>query len=135
MIHVMRIKTRFQRSYDHRLRDLVRLSGDMTVATDLGVPRSTARGWLRRAPRRVVSLNVLDSRETELQHEILRLRRRIQKLTSLLQLTLVLLRVSGFTLARERLPDGTDKLKILKALDRARVLRTSDLSVGVQGTF
>ena len=58
--------------------------------------------------------------ETELQHEILQLRRRIQKLTSLLRLEVVLLRVSGFTLARERLPAGTDKIKILKALKHAR---------------
>jgi hypothetical protein len=30
--------------YDHRLRDLVRHTGDVTIATDPGVPRSTARG-------------------------------------------------------------------------------------------
>ena len=120
MIHSMRIKTRFQRSYDHRLRNLVRLSGDMTVATDLGVPRSTARGWLRKTPRRVVSLNVTDSRENELQHEILQLRRRIQKLTSLLRLVVVLLRVSGFTLTRERLPDGTDKWQSTQLIPASR---------------
>jgi hypothetical protein len=32
----------------HRLRDLVLNTGDMTIATDRGVPRSTARGWRRR---------------------------------------------------------------------------------------
>jgi hypothetical protein len=30
----------------------------MTIATDLGVPRSTARGWLGKAPKVVVSLDV-----------------------------------------------------------------------------
>jgi len=35
-----------QQRYDHRLRDLVHRTGDVTIATDLGVPRSTARGWL-----------------------------------------------------------------------------------------
>jgi hypothetical protein len=34
--------------------DLVQRTGDVTVATDLGVPRSTARGWLGAAPTVVV---------------------------------------------------------------------------------
>ena len=40
---------RLQQRYDHRLRDLVHGTGDMTIVTDLGVPRSTARGWLGKA--------------------------------------------------------------------------------------
>jgi hypothetical protein len=46
----------------------------MTLATDLGVPRSTARGWLGKAPKVVVSLDVTDLRESELQQEVLELR-------------------------------------------------------------
>ena len=49
---------RRQRRYDHRLRELVHLTGDVTIATDVGVPRSTARGWLRQPPQAVVSLEV-----------------------------------------------------------------------------
>ena len=37
---------RTQRRYDHRLRDLVRTTGDIELATRIGVPRSTARGRL-----------------------------------------------------------------------------------------
>jgi hypothetical protein len=106
--------------YDHRLRDLVRHTGDVTIATDLGVPRSTARGWLREEPRVVVSLHVTNLRTSELQQEIVALRRRVRKLTALLRLTLALLRSSGFTLAHERLPDGRDKVRILRAVDRTR---------------
>ena len=51
MIIRMTTSRRPQRRYDHRLRDLVHSTGDATIATDLGVPRSTARGWLRKAPR------------------------------------------------------------------------------------
>jgi hypothetical protein len=47
---------------------------------DLGVPRSTARGWIGRAPNVVVSLDVTDLRASELQQEVLELRRRIKKL-------------------------------------------------------
>ena len=109
-----------QKRYDHRLRELVQRTGDLTIATDLGVPRSTTRGWLRTAPTVVVSLDVADLTELELRQEVLTLRRRVQKLAALLRLALVLLRISGFTLAGERLPDGPDKRRILCAIDQAR---------------
>src|SRR5215471_742283 len=59
-----------QKRYDHRLRELVRRTGDLTIATDLGVPRSTARGWLRTPPTVVVSLDVADMTERELRQEV-----------------------------------------------------------------
>ena len=65
-----------QQRYDHRLRTLVQRTGDVTVATDLGVPRSTARGWLGAAPTVVVCLDV-DLTEPELRQEVLKLRRAI----------------------------------------------------------
>ena len=68
----------------------------------------------------VVSLQVADLTELELRQELLTLRRRVQKLAALLRLALVLLRVSGFTLSGERLLDGRDKLRILRAIDQAR---------------
>src|SRR5262245_56021709 len=120
MIVRMTTTGRAQQHYDHRLRDLVQRTGDVAIATALGVPRSTARGWLRRAPKVVVSLDVTNLGTSELQHEILELRRRVRKLTALLRLALALLRSSGFTLTHERLPDGRAKIGILRAVDRAR---------------
>ena len=112
--------TRPQQRYDHRLRELVQRTGDVTVATDLGVPRSTARGWLGAVPTVVVSLEVADLTEPELRQEVLKLRRRVRKLTALLRLALALLRTSGFRLTGARLPDGRAKRRILRAVDRAR---------------
>ena len=109
---------RHQQCYDHRLRNPVQRTGDVTVAS--GVPRSKAREWLGKAPKIVVSLEVTDLRASELQQEALELRRRVKKLTALLRLTLALLRSSGFTLTHERLPDGRAKTRILSAVDRAR---------------
>ena len=109
-----------QQRYDHRLRELVQRTGDLTIANGLGVPRSTSREWLRTPPTVVVSLAVADLTERELRQEVLKLRQRVQKLAALLRLALVLLRVSGFTLAGERLPDRPDKLRILRAIDQAR---------------
>ena len=99
---------------------LVQRTGDVTVATDLGVPRSTARGWLGTTPTVVIGLDVVDLTEPELRREILRLRRRVQKLTALLHLVLALLRTSEFSLSGERLPEGRAKMRILRAVDRAR---------------
>jgi len=107
---------RHQQRYDHRLRDLVQRTGDATIATTLGVPRSTARGWLRTAPTVVVGLDVANLKTSELQQEVLLLRRRVKKLTALLRLALALLHTSGFRLAHERLPDGRAKVRILRAV-------------------
>jgi putative transposase len=118
---IIRMTTRSgQQRYDHRLRDLVQRTGDLTIATDLGVPRSTARGWLGATPRVVVSLEAADLTEPELRQEILKLRRRVEKLAALLRLALALLRASGFSLSTARLPEGKAKLRILSAIDRAR---------------
>jgi putative transposase len=120
MIIRMTTMARPQQRYDHRLRDLVQRTGDVTIATSLGVPRSTARGWLGAAPTVVVSLEVANLTEPELRQEILRLRRRVEKLAALLRLALALLQTSGFRLSGERLPDGQAQLRILRAVDRAR---------------
>ena len=77
---------RTQQRYEHRLRNLVQRTGDVTVATNLGVPRSTARGWLGAASTVVVGLDVADLTEPELRQVVLKLRRRVRKLTALLRL-------------------------------------------------
>jgi putative transposase len=120
MITRMTTRSGRQRSYDHRLRDLVQRTGDLTIATDLGVPRSTARGWLGAAPRVVVSLEMAELTEPELRQEILKLRRRGEKLAALLRLAMALFRASGFSLSTARLPEGEAKLRILSAIDHAR---------------
>jgi hypothetical protein len=83
MIILMTTSRRPQQRYDHRLRDLVHSARDVTIATDLGVPRSTARGWLRKAPRVAVSLDMTNLKTSELQQEILELRQRVRKLTGI----------------------------------------------------
>jgi hypothetical protein len=61
-----------------------------------------------------------DLTEPELCQEILKLRRRVQKLAALCRLVLALLQASGFTLSRKRLPDGRAKRRLLRAIDQAR---------------
>ena len=66
MIIRMTTASRPQQRYDHRLRDLVQRAGDLTIATKLGVPRSTARGWLRVAAKPKVGLRT--TRADEMWH-------------------------------------------------------------------
>src|SRR5215472_5806556 len=120
MIISMPTIARSQQRYDHRLRNLVQRTGDVTVATDLGVPRSTARGWLGETPTVVVCLDVTELTDPELRQEVVKLRRRVRKLTALLRLVLAVLQASGFRLTVARLPEERDKLRILRAVHRAR---------------
>src|SRR5262245_48143505 len=98
MIIRMTSTGRRQRRYDHRLRDLVQRTGEVTIATDLGVPRSAARGWLANGQTFVVSLDVTNLKAMQLQQEVLELRRRVKKLTALLRLALALLGRHGVPL-------------------------------------
>jgi hypothetical protein len=50
----MPTETRTQRCYDHRLKELVRTTGNIDIALESGFPRSTACGWLNRSCAEVV---------------------------------------------------------------------------------
>ena len=115
MISCMTTRSRRQQRYDHRLRELVQRTGNVAIATALGVPRSTARGWLVAGPTDVISLQGDDRTVQDLRQEILKLRRRVEKLAALLRLALALIHTCGFNLSRERLPDGHAKLRILRS--------------------
>ncbi len=75
-------KTRIQQRYDHRLRDLARSTGNIGHATRRGVPRSTARGWLRSNCTNVVTVDIVDLDVLRLQHEVLALRERDERLVA-----------------------------------------------------
>ncbi len=116
----MNPKTRTLRRYDHRLRDLVRSTGDTGHAERRGVPRSTARGWLTSTSADVVTLDIVALDVVGPQQEVLALRVRVERLVALLRLVVVLLRVSGFSLACARLPNGAMKILLLRAIERSR---------------
>jgi len=109
--------TRRQQTYDHRLRDLVRTTGDPDILAELGVPRSTALGWLRRDYQPVVTADVLDMDHIRLQAEVLRLRRRNRTLAAVIRLLLALVRALGGRLEQRRLPQGPAKVQLLRAVE------------------
>ncbi|MDE0866910.1 MAG: hypothetical protein OSA98_24285, partial [Rubripirellula sp.] len=124
-----------QKTYDHRLKALVRSTQDITCAVRHGVPRSTARGWLRAPANQVISIEVVQLDVAALQEEVIRLQSRVQKLIAMLRVVLAVLKLSGYSLNHERVPDGKQKRKLLRAIDRSRqnlplrsVLRVISLS-------
>ena len=56
----------------------------------------------------------------ELQAEILKQRARVQKLSAIIRLLLVLIRVLGIRLDQTRLPEGEAKVRLLRAIDRSK---------------
>ena len=111
---------RTQRRYDHRLRELVCKTKSVEAARRHGVPRSTARGWLAATATPVVTLKGADQDAIGLRQEIIALRLRVDRLVALLRLMTLLLKLSGFSFARVRLPDGAAKTRLLQAIDRSR---------------
>ena len=109
-----------KRSYDHRLRDVVRRTRDLNIAISAGVPRSTAAGWLSEPRRTIVTVDALSMEEQNLQAEVLRLRRRVQKLRSVVRILIAVLRTFDIDLGRRRLPDGESKSLLLCAIERAQ---------------
>jgi len=108
-----------RRSYDHRIREIVCQTGNPQIFRHLRIPRSTTASWLSRERPSVVSLDwdhhiasVLDENE--------RLKRRTERQTAIIRLLVVLLKLSGFRLDAQRLPDGAAKAKILRAVDRCK---------------
>jgi putative transposase len=106
-----------RRAYDHRIRDAICDTGDPHLFPKLRIPRSTTATWLSRGCRAVVSLdhnNDIAAVLTENQS----LKRRAQRQTAIIRLLVALLRLSGFKLDEQRLPDGAAKAKILRAVQR-----------------
>jgi hypothetical protein len=100
---------RSQRSYDHRLIRLVQQTGDATIATRIGVPRSTVAGWLRRSGPDVVTTAVLNESAAELRVRVARLEKRVQRLAAMLRAVFALARTLRPDLMPPRVPDGPDK--------------------------
>ena len=94
--------------------------GDPEIVAEFGIPRSTALGWLCGDYGPVVTADILDMDHTQLQAEVLTLRRRIRILGAIVRLLIALLRVLDVRLECTRLPEGAAKSRLLRAIDRAR---------------
>jgi hypothetical protein len=116
----MATRTSARNVYDPRVRELIRATGDPDLFPELGIPRSTATGWLRGDFKPVVGAEAISRTEIELHARLAKLDRRIRILVAVMRLLLALVRVSGCRLNGERLPTGKAKADILRAVEAAR---------------
>ena len=115
----MTFTTRIQNRYDHLLREHVRSTGDVNYAIQLGVPRSTARGWVNSTPAEVVTLDIVDMDNVRLQQQVLRLQSRLDWVIAILRLFVVVLKTSDVSLSNARFPQGTAKRMLLRTIERS----------------
>jgi transposase InsO family protein len=123
-----------RRTYDHRLRERVCRTGVRALGERLQIPRSTVATWMQRGLRPVVTIEPLEHDRQQLLDAVEKLDRRARVLAAVVRLLLALLRASGFNLAGKRLPEGTAKAGILRAISSAQpflplpvILRIVDL--------
>ncbi len=110
---------RVQRSYDHRLRQFICTTGDTAHALRIGVPRSTANGWLEPRVQPVISLSQFSLHVESQETEVARLQFQVAKLRHLLRLLFLILRLSGFSFPNCCIPNSSDKSKRIKPINHA----------------
>jgi hypothetical protein len=110
---------RVQRVYDHRLRQFICTTGDTAHALRIGVPRSTANGWLRSRQQPVISLSQFGQLVEALETEVARLRVQTVRLRHILRLLFLILKMSGFSLQNLRIPNASEKSKLIKRIHHA----------------
>jgi transposase InsO family protein len=103
----------------------------------VAIPRSTISTWRRRGSRPVVTIEPILQDRQQLVETIARFDEQKRILAADIRLLLALLRASGFTLAGERLPEGSAKAGILRAITTAKpvlslavILRIAHLEPG-----
>jgi hypothetical protein len=107
------------RTHDHRIREAVIKSGNPNMFPELNIPRSTARAWIRRGRREVVTLEPPD--DLTLRVQLSRVEALNVVLRQVVRLLLALIRTHEMPLRDlNRLPDGERKQTVLRAIDRAR---------------
>ena len=110
---------RSERTY-HRLIQLVQETGDAEIATRLGVPKSTVSGWIRRSSRDVVTVSGLEESAAALHIRVARLEQRVRRLGAMVRILFALFRILQPDLTRLRVPNGSDKRRLMRAIDRSR---------------
>ena len=120
MMDIATATPRTRRAYDQRLRDHVVRIGTRCLPNHVAIPRSTVSTWRRRVSRPVVTIEPADQDRQHMVDTIAKLDRRVRILAAVVRILLALLRASGFTLAGERLPEGSAKAGILRAITSAK---------------
>ena len=100
---------RAYRAYDHRLKRAIWLSGDPDVFPELGIPRSTATGWIRRGVPTVVTTDEFDEESEDLVIENRQLKNELAKVEATQRLQGFTFKLFGLQIQYRRLPLADSK--------------------------
>ncbi len=95
--------------------------------------RGEQLGWLRRPAHATFTLDELSMGEPDLRAEVLRLRRRVEKLRALARILVATIHAFGIDLGRHRVPDGDSKAALLRAVQRGQIVLGLRKSLAVIG--
>ena len=114
------MKNNIRRTYDHRIKNLVRKHSNAHLFQELGIPSSTARQWLHRSPSHFVTCRNFDISPEQLVVELESQKRRYQQLASKVFLLQAVNDIFDFKIDWKRLPDSPSKLKLLHSIEIAK---------------
>jgi len=97
------MKNTIRRTYDHRIKNLVKKHSNPYLFQELGIPSSTARQWLHRSPSNFVTWGNFDLSPEKLVFELQCQKKWYQQLASKLFL---LQTVNDITLESQKNSDG-----------------------------
>ncbi|NLH51010.1 MAG: DDE-type integrase/transposase/recombinase [Myxococcales bacterium] len=109
-------------SYDYRLKALVAHSGNPALFSDLEIPRTTLSTWVNQGVRSVVSHEVLDLDNLDLQKRLVELENENHQLKAKVELFSTAKEVTGWSLDFCRFPHEDIKKKILNLIAVAAII-------------
>ena len=117
---------RAHQAYDHRIREAIAVTGNPHLHGNIPIPISTRRTWASGQIPSVVTCEKTDLEVYQLLDRVDRLERRVKEQGAIIGLLVRLLKIRGGNLSQDRLPNGIDKLAVLRAVASAtRVLALS----------
>ena len=110
---------RQHQTYDHRIREAIASTGNPHLYRNIPIPISTRRTWSSGRIEPVVTADEADLKAYELLDQLERLKHRSRQQAAVIGLLTRLLKIRGGKLDSDRLPDGTSKSVVLRAVASA----------------
>ena len=110
---------RQHQTYDHRIREAIASTGNPHLYSNIPIPISTRRTWSSGRIEPVVTSDEADLKAYELLDQLERLKHRSRQQAAVIGLLTRLLKIRGGKLDSDRLPDGTSKSAVLRAVASA----------------
>ena len=120
-----------RRRYDHRIRNAVVDGRSLTLAAT--IPESTRRSWQRRGRAEVVTLEPAEQDVDALLVRVASLERQVERLAAVVRVLVLLVKITGATLAERRVPGGVEKRRVLREVERSEIVLGRDVVLRLLG--